>query len=34
MAKKNEGGMWIITEKGNIWVRNVEFALGVEYYKF
>jgi hypothetical protein len=26
--------MWIITEKGNIGVRNVEFGLSAGYYKF
>jgi Mn-dependent DtxR family transcriptional regulator len=27
-AEKDEYQMWIITEKGDVWLRNVEDALG------
>jgi hypothetical protein len=27
-AEKDERQMWIITEKGDVWLRNVEDALG------
>jgi hypothetical protein len=27
-AEKDEDQMWIITKKGDVWLRNVEDALG------